>query len=144
MFIVTFSLEKFNHKLFLLLLLCLVTEVNAQQQMLDSSMYYIRNGDKPEWQEFSSRIPFKEFNLDFNATENLSEQTLQLRQYDVKQSWQVFLNGNKLGSLVTDMNDMIIYLPVPPKAIHSGMNKLRIIPASTVADDIVVGLMVTK
>ena len=71
MLIVTFSLEKFNHKLFLLLLLCLVTEVNAQQQMLDSSMYYIRNGDKPEWQEFSSRIPFKEFNLDFNATENL-------------------------------------------------------------------------
>ena len=117
----------------------MVIEVDAQQQMLDSSMHYIRNGDKPEWQEFNGRTPLKEFTIDFHAFENLSEQTLQLRQYDVKQSWQVVLNGNKLGTLVADMNDMIVYLVVPPKALHSGINTLQISPASKVADDILVG-----
>jgi len=133
------SLHKLNYKLFLLPLLCLVIEVAAQQQMLDSAVHYIRNGDKPEWEDFNGRNLLKEFSIDFNAAENLSEQTLQLRQYDVKQSWQVVLNGNKLGTLVTDMNDMIIYLVVPPKALHQGINTLRISPTSKVADDILVG-----
>jgi hypothetical protein len=126
----------------LLLLFCSVMQVSAQEQMLDSSMHYVSSGNTPEWEEFNNRSPVKELIIQFHAKENLTEQTIGLRQYDVKQSWQVLLNGSKLGNLVTDMNDMLIYMAVPSKALRSGVNIIHISPASEVADDILVGEVV--
>jgi hypothetical protein len=40
------------------------------------------------------------------------------------------------------MNDMKIYLVVPPKVLHAGMNTLRILPLTKVADDIEIGEVV--
>lgn len=135
-------LNKHNRILLLCLFIFFGFEGKGQKQILDSLMHYVRNGNQPEWDEFNNLSPLEELNIQFQAIENLTEQTIQLRQYDVKQSWQVMLNSNKLGALVTDMNDMIIYLTVPPKAIHSGMNTLRILPASKVTDDISVGQII--
>lgn len=116
-----------------------IGQANGQKQILDSSMYYLHVGDKPEWEEFDNRSSLKELKINFAGNENLSEQTLQLRQYEVKQSWQIVLNGNKLGVLVTDINDMIIYISIPAKGIVSGQNILQILPSSAEPDDILVG-----
>lgn len=119
-----------------------VGEANAQKQVLDSSMHNVRIGDKPEWEEFNNRSFLKELTIKFTGNENLSEQTLQLRQYEVKQSWQIVLNGKKLGALVTDINDMIIYMTIPPKAILTGQNILQVLPTPGEPDDILVGEVV--
>jgi hypothetical protein len=126
----------------LLLLLFFVAETNAQEQVLDSMMHLVSNGTQPEWEEFYHRTPLAELTIQFQSQENLTEQTIELRQYDVKEKWQVILNGNKLGNLVSDMNDMKIYLVVPPKVLHAGMNTLRILPLTKVADDIEIGEVV--
>jgi len=134
------SLNKFLMlNLLVILQLVFISESIAQKQILDKAMHTIRAGDKPEWDEFKNQSPLKQLTIKFEGRENLSEQTLQIRQYDVKQSWQVLLNGNKLGNLVTDMNDMIIYLSVPPKGIVSGQNTLQILPSSPEPDDISIG-----
>ncbi len=54
----------------------------------------------------------------------------------------VLLNGNNLGTLIADMNDMVIYLPVPPGKLIDGINKLDIIPASPQPDDIMIGELI--
>ena len=128
-------------KLLLPLLLCFVAEVNSQQ-VLDSMMHLVRNGTQPEWEEFYNKTPLAELAIEFQSQENITEQTLELRQYDVKEKWQVILNDNKLGNLVSDMNDMKIYLVVPPRLLHTGINTLRILPLTKVADDIEVGEVV--
>lgn len=143
MLTVAFFLNQLKYaKVMLLLLSCFVMEVSAQEQMLDSSMHYVSNGNTPEWEEFNNRSPVKKLIIQFQAKENLTEQTLQLRQYDVKQSWQVLLNGNKLGNLVTDINDMLIYMAVPFKTLRSGVNIIHISLVSEIADDILVGQVV--
>lgn len=136
------SLKKLTHNLLFLFLFCVGSEANAQKRILDSALHYVRIGDKPEWEEFNKLNPVKELSIQFDAQENNTEQTLELRQYDVKQSWQVLVNGNKVGSLVTDMNDMHIYLALPPKSLNAGVNTLRILPATKVPDDIMVGQVV--
>ncbi|MGZ8559763.1 MAG: CehA/McbA family metallohydrolase, partial [Chitinophagaceae bacterium] len=135
---------QFSNKLKILNFLLLfhpvfVDEAKGQKQVLDSSMHIVRIGDKPEWEEFYNQSSLKELTIKFIGHENLKEQTLQLRQYDVKQSWQLVLNGNKLGTLVADVNNMIIYFSIPAKAIVSGQNTLQVLPASPEPDDILVG-----
>lgn len=143
MLIATPFVKKLKYaNLLLILVFCFATGAKAQKQILGSHMHYVSNGTQPEWEEFYNRTPLKELRIPFQAVENSTEQTLRLRQYDVKQNWQVVLNGNKLGTLVTDMNDMIIYLAVPPKALRTGMNTLFISPLSAAADDILVGEVV--
>lgn len=117
----------------------LAEQARGQKQVLDSSMHNIRIGDKPEWEEFHHKSPLKELTIKFTGHENLKEQTLQVRQYDVKQSWQLVLNGNKLGNLVSDVNDMIIYFSIPANTIVTGDNTLQVLPASTEPDDIMAG-----
>ncbi|MGK2861437.1 MAG: CehA/McbA family metallohydrolase [Chitinophagaceae bacterium] len=126
-------------KLLIFLLAGFIINAKIQGQKLDSAMYYIQSGDKPEWNEFDNHTPIKSFSIQFNASKNATEQTLRIRQYDVKQSWMVMLNGNNLGALISDMNDMVIYLPVPPGKLIDGINKLDIIPASPQPDDIMIG-----
>ncbi len=135
--------QKLVWKKFLFLFLAgLVLKVNGQTITLDNAMHLLRNGDKPEWEEFNDQTPVKTFSIRFAAEKNLTEQTLQVRQYDVKQSWIVMLNGNNLGTLIADMNDMVIYLPVPPGKLIDGINKLDIIPSSSQPDDILIGELI--
>jgi hypothetical protein len=117
----------------------LADSAKAQSHGLDSVMHLLRTGDKPEWDEFNGQHFSKELTIKFNGHENAQEQTLQLRQFEVKQSWQVVLNGKNLGMLMTDVNDMIIYFSIPPKALISGQNTLQVLQASTEPDDILVG-----
>lgn len=114
----------------------------GQQKLLDPSMHLLRTGETPEWDEFKNGAAKKELTLKFAGRENAGEQTLQLRQYEVKHDWQVLLNGKKLGMLATDVNDMIVYFKVPEKSITGGENILQVMTVSKTAEDILVGEIV--
>ena len=74
----------------------------------------------------------------FHARTNRPENTLFIRQDDVKEEWSVELNGRKVGKLFQMEADLIQTLPLPPGSLHAGENTLSIIPAKT-GDDIFVG-----
>ena len=128
--------------LFFIYTLAPYSPVTAQSVVLDSNLYYIQTGNSPEWDEFAAWKPIKEFSIYFDGVANASEYTLELRQYEVKEAWRVLLNDTTLGMLTQDINDMVIYLPVPPNRIHDGKNSLRLIPPANLHDDIVAGNMI--
>src|SRR5262249_41428839 len=49
-----------------------------------------------------------------------------LRQQDVRQTWHVSLNGQRLGPLVSDDNDMVVYFPVPAGRLLDSENVLKV------------------
>jgi hypothetical protein len=109
------------------------------QQAIEDSMHHVRNGQPREWSEFPINAKEKELSIHFSSKVNTSDQTISLRQYDVKLDWRVVLNGLDIGSLATDENDMTIYLAVPPGTLRDGQNELLIKCTESIPDDIRVG-----
>lgn len=109
----------------------------GQTQVLDNSRHHLRNGEKREWSEFSVQAE-RELDLRFSSHENLSNQTLSLRQYDVKQNWRVRINDHDLGILVSDEKDIIAYFSIPPGTLREGENALQIKCTVEVPDDILI------
>jgi len=123
----------------LLLLLSAALPLRAQVRVLDAARHHLGTEGFPEWQEFAGRKPHgRMLEVRFEAQSNPTEQTLLIRQRDVKQGWQVQLNGRRLGSLVTQETPLVRALAVPPGALRDGSNTLAILPPTAV-DDIVVG-----
>jgi len=111
----------------------------AEPRVLDATRYHLGTEGFPEWQEFAGKKPHgRMLEIRFDAQRNATEQTLLLRQRDVKQGWQVQLNGRRLGNLVTQETPLVHALPVPPGALRDGSNTLAVLPPTAV-DDIVVG-----
>lgn len=109
---------------------------------IEPQMRHVRSGAEREWSEFPVAAPAKLLEAHFTAAKNTTEQTLLVRQQDVKQGWLVTLNGQKLGELVRDENDMVITFAVPEKLLVDSDNVLKIeSPASSKAesDDIHIG-----
>jgi hypothetical protein len=120
-------------------LLASARPAGAQGRVLDAAQYHLGTEGFPEWQEFVGKKPHgRRLELSFDAQANAAEQTLLLRQRDVKQGWQVQLNGRRLGSLVAQETPLVHALAVPPGALRDGTNTLVILPPTAV-DDIVVG-----
>jgi hypothetical protein len=108
-------------------------------------MRHLRIDAPREWQEFPERPDAASIELDFTGTANLKPASLRLRQQDVKQAWQVWINDHKLGQLRVDENDMIVYFTVPAGVVVTGKNQLRVeqdLRRRSVADDIRVGEVV--
>ncbi|HTE32183.1 MAG TPA: CehA/McbA family metallohydrolase [Chryseolinea sp.] len=80
----------------------------------------------------------KELNLQFTAKSNVSAQTLNIRQYDVKQNWQVLINDHEIGRLVIDEKDMSTYFAIPGNILKDGMNTLLIKCEPAEPDDILI------
>ncbi|HEX5168307.1 MAG TPA: CehA/McbA family metallohydrolase [Cyclobacteriaceae bacterium] len=110
----------------------------SQKQMLDNALHHLRNADPIEWLEFTSH-PEKQLVLKFTANRSPATQTLSLRQYDVKQNWQVLINDRDIGNLVVDEKDLMAYFSIPAGTLREGENILVIKCSSTVPDDIRVG-----
>ncbi|MBB5035125.1 CehA/McbA family metallohydrolase [Prosthecobacter vanneervenii] len=92
-----------------------------------------------EWEEFKDRaVDAERLEKHFEARANTSEQTLRIWQRDVKLGWPVFLNGKKLGALVTAETAMESLLAIPPGTLQDG-NNLLVIEAPTALDDIEAG-----
>ena len=123
----------------LLWLLSATLPLCGQVRVLDATQYHLGTEGFPEWQEFAGKKPHGQMlEVRFEAQANSAEQTLLIRQRDVKQGWQVQLNGRRLGALVTQESALVHALAVPPGALREGTNTLAILPPTAV-DDIVVG-----
>src|SRR5438094_4920944 len=130
----------FNRCLVALFLLGAPALVIAQSlRVIDDQLYYLGTLGDPEWQEFAGRTPHgRRLDLKFTARANTNENTLFLRQRDVKLDWGVELNGRTLGKLFHSEQDLIQSLAVPAGALHDGENTLSVIPPKE-RDDIEVG-----
>ncbi len=125
--------------LFLILIAGSADSAEAQSHILLDQMVHLRTGDEPEWHTFPIETDGATWMFSFQGESNEDIYTLRLRQQDVKQTWKVTLNTVELGELVVDENDMVHYLAVPPGALISGENTLRVNQANTIVDDIRVG-----
>ena len=108
---------------------------------IDSKMHHLRRDGPVEWDEFSATPEAAKLEIRFDAKRNVAEQSLRLRQQDVKQTWFVSLNGKRLGDLRIDENDMILYFAIPPGTLVEGLNQFVVSQdeRSKVPDDIRVG-----
>lgn len=120
------------------LIFSIVHYSHAQKQVLDNTVHHLRNTESLEWSEFSIQAE-KQLLLHFQSQANVSEQTLSLRQYDVKQDWHVVINDHEIGILVVDEKDITGYYTIPAGTLRAGENTLQIKSAATDTDDIRVG-----
>jgi hypothetical protein len=114
----------------------------AGLRTLERRLIHLRSGAVREWSDFPETPDGPRLDVTFEASKNAGEQTLMLRQQDVKQQWFVVLNGKRLGELTRDENDMTIAFAIPADALRDGANALGIEPApsaKTPSDDIRVG-----
>jgi hypothetical protein len=119
-------------------LLC-VSSAQAEERTLAGKLHHLRAGDVREWSEFPGKAEADGLTIKFTAKQNATAQTLRLRQQDIKQTWQVVLNGKRLARLSRDENDMVVYIPVPPQALVDGENELKIEQSGTRPDDVRIG-----
>jgi hypothetical protein len=96
-------------------------------------------GAGPEWSETAGRPHARDLTVRFASVPNEEEITLVLRQEGVKQGWRILLNGRELAQLRLDENPMVTYTAIASGMLVGGENRLRIEPADTLADDVVVG-----
>lgn len=125
----------------LILMIAVVTvpeAARAQTQPLDPGWYHLRNTGLREWSDFPEQAQHHAYRLEFPSEALEIESTLSLRQYDVKGTWRVLLNGEHLGILLQDEKDLIRYLRIPAGALKS-QNTLDIVSSDNQADDIRVG-----
>ena len=119
-----------------------IDEAAPERRAIEPRLLHLRSGVEREWSEFPETPHGQRLDVTFTSTKNATEQTLFVRQQDVKQAWNVSLNGKKLGALTIDENDMVVTFAIPVNGLIEGDNSLRIesSPASKAAsDDIRVG-----
>jgi len=114
----------------------------SAQQVLDKQLHHLRIDGPREWSEFPERADSTHLDLKFEAEKNNGEWTVQLRHQDVKQVWDVSLNGKSLARLRQDENDMLEYFPLSANALIDGENVLTIEQSSrgkSMPDDVRIG-----
>jgi len=112
----------------------------ADERVLDAQMHHIRCGDVREWSEFPPQAEADELAVEFDSdTAVATETTLRIRHRDVKQTWQLELNGKPLGRLPVDENLMVTYWAIPPSLIQAGVNRLRVHGSGKSSDDVLLG-----
>lgn len=116
------------------------------RQVLDAQRHHLGVPGLPEWQEFASSTPRgAQLEITFSAQVSAGEQTLLVRQRDVKTTWNVTLNGQKIGTLETLTQPLVRALAVPAGLLKPAGNRLLIArPPSPLLDDIVVGEIVLE
>jgi hypothetical protein len=122
-----------------LAVLLTATCTHAADRTLVPELHHLRNGDKREWIEFPEKAEATHLEHTFKAKGNAAEQTLEVRQQDLKQTWNLLLNGKRLARLPRDENDMRVYYPFPVGTLKDGQNTLRVETTAKGVDDIRVG-----
>ncbi|MEQ8635936.1 CehA/McbA family metallohydrolase [Gimesia maris] len=131
---------------FTTLLICLIfaeTVTSAEPLIITEQLVHLRHSGDREWATFPEQAQGKELLLRFKAESNSGETALFLRQQDVKQTWNIELNGKIQGKLVRQEQDQQLLIPVPPETLKTGVNELRIYQSGKITpDDIRVGEIV--
>jgi hypothetical protein len=94
--------------------------------VIESSLVHLRSAEPREWSTFPEQPQEKALERSFDSAANSTVWTLSLRQQDVKQSWDVRLNGKSLGRLVRDEMDLRADFEVPAGSVVDGQNRLEI------------------
>lgn len=103
-------------------------------------MVHLRVEGEPEWSSFAEQPQSHQLKCEFDAPANPQPWTLSLRQQDVKQSWDVVINDQRIGRLVRDENDLRTDFEIPTGVLKDGVNQLQISQTgSPDPDDILVG-----
>ena len=123
----------------LLLSFSAVSAAVAEERDLSKGLIHLRIAGTREWAEFPEQPDAERLVVRFDAKANPGEQTLRLRQQNVKQVWKLRLNDRELGKLHQDENDIIAYFKVPPGVLIDGENALVIEQTGSTPDDIRVG-----
>ena len=111
----------------------------AEDVIVVPAKWHLGKPGQFEWEEFKGRpVDAERLEKHFDAKANTTEQTLRIWQRDVKLGWPVFLNGKKLGALVTAETAMESLLAIPPGTLRDGDN-LLVIEAPAALDDIEAG-----
>jgi hypothetical protein len=128
------------------LVLCIGNCPSARaDQVLMKDMRHLRSGIEREWDAFVREADGRELVLAFAAVANDQPWTLEFVQSDIKQDWEVSINGTRLGRLRIDENPMRVFYAIPRRCLSDGENIVRIActaGASRPSDDIRVGRMV--
>lgn len=111
-------------------------------ESLTPRFHHLRNAAPREWNHFPEQAEATDLTLSFDLDDPGRFQLLTLRQADVKQVWNVTLNGKKLGELERDQNDMEYALVIPPGILAAAGNELSIATTSTSPDDIRIGELI--
>jgi len=82
--------------------------------VIESEMVHLRSIEPREWATFPADAYGSRLERQFEAAANTTTWTLSLRQQDVKQTWQVKLNGQMIGRLVADENDLQADFEIAP------------------------------
>lgn len=114
-------------------------ELTGSVLAIDESLHHIRNGAEREWASFPADASETSYEKSFVATANDSEWLLRATQEDVKQNWDISLNGTPLGRLHRDENSIVGFWPIPSATLIDGQNVLSIRTRSKAPDDIRVG-----
>lgn len=130
-----------RHHAYLLVCVGLVSAepATAGPVVIEAPLHHLRAGTQREWADFPAEARGASLTTKFQSKANTGEQTLRLRQQDVKQTWKVLLNGKELGRLITDENYTELVLPVPAGRLVDGENILVVEAVGRVSDDIRVG-----
>ena len=119
--------------------LTVVADPPDSARILDSVLHHVRNGSDREWSEFVGTPESTSYQLEFEARPNDSEAALRIVQHDVKQLWDIELNGTKLGRLHRDENSIVGFWPIPKSTLIGGQNTLHVSTMSKTSDDIRIG-----
>ena len=117
-------------------------ESSPKRMSIEPKLLHLRSGVEREWAEFPETAHGQRLDVTFVSQKNEAEQALFVRQQDVKQVWNVSLNGKKLGALTIDENDMVVAFAVPAGGLLEGANSLVIEPptgGTAASDDVRVG-----
>ncbi|QDV25210.1 CehA/McbA family metallohydrolase [Aureliella helgolandensis] len=112
------------------------------EQLLVEGLRHLRIEGPREWTEFPNAPDDHSINVQFESSVNEREVTLVVQQQDVKQRWNVAINGKQLGRLRVNENDMLVYFPVPANLLRASENALQIEQATqrnAVTDDVRIG-----
>lgn len=112
---------------------------SAQRRVLHAEMTHLRSGDRQEWSSFPLQAKGDSLSVSFEASANASPVTLGLRRVDVKEAWNVSLNGELVGRLFSDENDMQEVWELAPGRLREGTNELVIQASSERVDDAMFG-----
>ncbi len=122
-------------------------EAAPERRVIEPKLLHLRSGIEREWSEFPETPDGQHLDVTFVSQPNAAEQTLFVRQQDVKQTWNVVLNEKRIGTLTIDENDLVVAFAIPAQGLVDGENSLVIeSPAGgkAVSDDIRVGQFVLR
>ena len=120
----------------------LVAPVVSMGRVIEPGMHHLRHGEKREWAEFAERAEGRALLVRFAAKANAAEHAIRLRHRDLRQQWEVQVNGKRVARLPLDENEMVTCWPVPAGVLRDGENELRVVctaNAAAPADDVIVG-----